>query len=158
MEVHKATATDTENLLVTTNEALQFKISNGDTAWGKEPFTQEEIAAAISRGTTYVVHIDGEPAGRVTLTWSDERMWGEKGLDDKAGYIHSLAVRDAFRGQHVGEQIVDWCYAQIRQANRGYARLDCPADNEKLCGYYESQGFTRVGTHETGSVLYERVV
>lgn len=157
LSVHQATAADTNDLLVILNEALRFKLAQDDATWETTPWTLQEATHSINGGATYIAVVNGQPAGSVVLIWEDERAWGEIGLDNKAGYIHRLAVRDSFRGQQVGIKIMDWCLDQIREHGRPYARLDCPAGNKKLCQYYEKQGFQRKGTSvDHGNNLYER--
>lgn len=158
IEVRKATLADIDDLVQITKEAHQFKLAQGDMAWETKPFTRGDIRHSIQRGTSYIVESDGQPAGRVVLTWEDEKAWSNKGKDRQAGYIHALAVRDAFRGQHLGEEIVDWCCEQIRMVGRQYARLDCPAGNKKLCAYYERQGFRQQAMNSHNYALYERSV
>src|SRR6185312_4337737 len=102
-EIHKATLADADDMLITMNQALGYKLELGDTAWEETPFTLEDINQAIKRDTTYVASLDGQSAGQVVLIWEDERGWGERGLDSEAGYIHGLATRNSFRGQHLGE-------------------------------------------------------
>ncbi|HUB92941.1 MAG TPA: hypothetical protein VMB52_00365 [Verrucomicrobiae bacterium] len=63
LEIHKAIAADTADLLQTMNEALRFKLSHGDTTWEKAPFTTDDIVHAIERDTTYAVMVNGAPAG-----------------------------------------------------------------------------------------------
>lgn len=155
-EVKKATEEDVEPLTDIRNEALAFKLSHGDKAWEETPFTKQEMLDAIARNTLYLVLVDGKPAGSVVVYYEDEHTWGEKGLDGTAGYIGNLAVRDDFRGQGLGERIVEWAANKINDNNKLAIRLSCPANNAKLCSYYAKQDFEYVGINPTGSALYER--
>jgi len=59
--------------------------------------------------------------------------------------LHGLSVRKGFNGCGLGSFIIDWCADQVSILNRRYVRLGCDARNIKLCAYYESLGFVRVG-------------
>jgi len=54
----------------------------------------------------------------------------------------------------------NWCAHEVSRLNRRLLRLDCGAENTKLCAYYESLGFVRVGLKTDGIVwsLYEKPV
>jgi hypothetical protein len=41
----------------------------------------------------------------------------------------------------------DWCANKVSGLNRRFLRLDCGAHNAKLCAYYKSLGFVRVGLY-----------
>jgi ribosomal protein S18 acetylase RimI-like enzyme len=83
--------------------------------------------------------------------------------DPIAGYVHGLCVRNSYNGHGLGSFMLDWCANKVRELNRRYVRLDCAVHNAKLCTYYESLGFIRVGLHrepEPGGYvwsLYEKL-
>lgn len=56
--------------------------------------------------------------------------------------------------------MLDWCACKVSTLNRRLVRLDCAVRNERLCAYYESLGFVRVGLKSDGEVwsLYEKPV
>lgn len=145
-EVMPATMADVEDLALILQEAAAFKLSQGDTIWGRYAFTKDEAADIIAGGETYIARIDQQPAASVRLLWDDVRMWGpEKGADNQAAYIHRLATRNSFRGQGIGGRVLAWAGSRAQETGRPYLRLDCPAQNQKLCAYYLSQGFSFVG-------------
>ncbi len=94
----------------------------------------------------YLGKREGEPVATIMIQWSDPMVWGEKGNDGLAGYIHAFAIRRAIGGRRVGERVLEWAVEQIRARGRRYARLDCVASNQALCRYYEVRGFTPLGT------------
>lgn len=149
--------TDTETLLTLLEEARKYKLSLGDTAWGDCPFTEEDIVLRLNSDGCYVVEIDGSLAGSISLIWDDEHNWGEVGVNKQAGYIHELMVSGNFRGQKIGEHMIVWAIEQTKAKNRSFVRLDCHADNTKLCNYYEELGFKCRST-KNGSVFYEHSV
>lgn len=71
-------------------------------------------------------------------------------------------MRKGFNGRGLGSFVIDWCADLVSALDRRFVRLGCDARNTKLCAYYESLGFVRVGiapTPEHGDYidsLYER--
>jgi ribosomal protein S18 acetylase RimI-like enzyme len=108
----------------------------------------------------YVVEQDGVPVGTFSLDWDDELYWGRQ--EPIAGYVHGLSVRKGFNGRGLGSFVIDWRADLVSALDRRFVRLGCDARNTKLCAYYESLGFVRVGiapTPEHGDYidsLYER--
>lgn len=161
LELYKASTADAPLLTEILQEAHLFKIAQGDTAWGIRTFDIEETTSIIASGDTYIALLDRSPAGTVTLTNEDTRMWGPALGDDKtARYIHKLATRNQFRGQNLGGRIIDWAAGQTIGDGRSRLRLDCSIDDRRLCGLYESLGFTLVNNLvlPTGynAALYEK--
>lgn len=146
LEFRPATVEDAPELTEVLQQAAVFKASLGDNIWGPEPFTDKETIDSISGGNTYIALSSGELAGSLVVLTSDERIWGaEKGTDGKAIYLHRLAVGESFRGQHVGELMMKWAIGKARELGKTLIRLDCSTDNEKLCEYYDRNGFKEVG-------------
>jgi ribosomal protein S18 acetylase RimI-like enzyme len=80
----------------------------------------------------------------LTLSWQDDEYRGRQ--DPNAGYVHGLSIRDGFHGLGLGVYAIDSCADLVRVNDRERLRLDCEVNNAKLCAYYESIGFVRVGT------------
>lgn len=157
--VRAAAQDDIEALKLILNDASRFKTSKQDDAWGSI-WTDEDVAEALSFGNTNIVTLNGEAIGCVDLIWDDPYNWGEVlGSDGKAGYLHRLAVISEFRGQGLGEKIIDWVAERVRANNRQYIRLDCHADNHGLCSYYEGLGFEPVDNYMSNNkAFYQKSV
>ena len=142
--------------------ATKHKLDHGDTIWGTEGWSEEEVYDAMTESTIYLIKQGCEIVGTVSLQWDDPRSWGEQ--PPVAGYIHRLAVKHGFHGQGLGERVIDWAAARATENGRSFLRLDCEAKNTDLCGYYEKLGFTRVGTRPIPeydgyvAALYERPI
>jgi RimJ/RimL family protein N-acetyltransferase len=160
--IRRATAEDVPVLTQIRNDAHAKKVAHGDYAWGKEGdgFSEGWVPNSISRREVYVVEQDGVPVGTFSLDWDDELYWGRQ--EPIAGYVHGLSVRKGFNGRGLGSFVIDWCADLVSALDRRFVRLGCDARNTKLCAYYESLGFVRVGiapTPEHGDYidsLYER--
>jgi GNAT superfamily N-acetyltransferase len=139
-----------------------MKVAHGDYAWGKEGdgFSEAWVRNNVTRREVYLVELDGTSVGTFLLDLDDERHWGSQ--EAIAGYVHGLCVRKGFNGRGLGGFMLEWCAGKVRSLNRHAVRLDCPAHNLKLCAYYESLGFIRVGLYPepNGYVwsLYEKSV
>lgn len=103
-------------------------------AWVKEGFKNGEF---------YFILIDNQIAGMFRLLKEDELYWGVQA--SSARYIHSLVIKANFSGNGIGEQVILKVIEDCKKLNIQYLRLDCDAQNEGLCNYYEHQGFQKVG-------------
>jgi ribosomal protein S18 acetylase RimI-like enzyme len=141
------------------NDAHAKKVAHSDYAWGKDGdgFSERWVLNNVSQKEVYVVEQDGTSVGTFSLDWDDERHWGLQ--EPIAGYVHGLCVRKGFNGCGFGRFMIDWCADKVSALNRRFVRLDCDAGNAKLCAYYESLGFVRVGLKTDGYTwsLYEKL-
>jgi RimJ/RimL family protein N-acetyltransferase len=142
--IRSAVEDDLSTLTTIRNEAAAYKLSREDFAWGRTQWTAEAARQAFEQGGLYVIEQDGVPAGMLSLSWQDDEYWGPQ--DPNAGYVHGLSMKDGFRGVGLGIYAINWCADLVRANNRQRLRLDCELKNAKLCAYYESIGFVRVGT------------
>ncbi len=145
LSIVPATPNDAPELVRVLQDASDTKQEHGDNIWGTKPFTEEEAQSMIDTGYAYVARTeDGTIAGTFILQPEDERMWGDRGVDEQALYIHRLSARREFRGKGVGEQIISWAGQKARELQKPLLRLDCPYEQRSLCEYYENRGFTEV--------------
>jgi ribosomal protein S18 acetylase RimI-like enzyme len=147
MLVRSAGEWDMQVLTQIRNDAHATKVAHGDFAWGKEGdgFSEKWVRNNVSQRDLYVAELDGTPVGTFLLDLDDERHWGPQ--EPIAGYVHGLCVRKGFGGRGLGRFMLDWCAITLSGLKRQFVRLDCPAHNLKLCAYYESLGFIRVGLY-----------
>ena len=130
-------------------------------AWGTGAYTVEEVRYSMQSGDVYIAMLDSKAVGTFRLQWTDDIIWDGP---ENAGYIHQLAVMEGFHGQDLGAHLIDWASKKVAKHNKQFLRLDCPSANQKLCAYYERQGFVQVGLKSIPSfnnytaALYERKV
>ena len=98
----------------------------------------------VEAGLAYLGSLNGQNMETVSIQWEDSFSWGEKGLDGSAGYIHGLAVSRELAGKGIGRSLLGWSMDFIK-VRKPYVRLDCMAENPRLCRYYEEAGFSKVG-------------
>ena len=144
------------------SDSTDKKLLHGDTAWGSEGWSDQEVVDTMAESTEYIVYKDGEAVSTISIQFDDPRSWGEQ--PPNALYLHRLAVKEGMNGQGLGQKMINWAADQAKAHNRDFLRLDCPADNESLCKYYESQGFVKVSVNEDAgydgysAALYERPI
>lgn len=163
ISVRRAGLVDVSTLTQIRNDAHATKVAHRDYAWGKEGdgFSERWVRNNISEKEVYVVELEGTAVATFSLALEDERWEPQKPI---AGYVHGLSVRKGFNGRGLGHIMIDWCASKMTGLNRRFIRLDCAVQNAKLCAYYESLGFIRVGLYpepgDGGGVwsLYEKSV
>jgi ribosomal protein S18 acetylase RimI-like enzyme len=148
----RATAADFDAVFAMMIEAALWLQSRGISQWsffltqpGKN-FVRNRILTA----ETYLVSDPTDrPIATFTLLWKDEEIWGVRGLDGEAGYIHGLAVCRRAAGKGLGNVLLTLASNLIAQNSRRLVRLDCMAQNEALCNYYRRAGFTDLGVSDS---------
>jgi len=110
-------------------------------AWVKEGFDKGEFF--------FVFNDDGATVAMFRLLEHDTLYWGEKGLENSIKYVHSLVVRPDFSGLGIGKIVMLKIIENLESEGVKKFRLDCDGSNPKLCKYYESYGFKKVGEKET---------
>jgi len=155
--IRRATAEDVPVVAQIRNDAHATKVAHRDYAWGKEGdgFSESWVRNNVAVKTVYIVELDGNPVGTFVLDLDDEKHWGPQ--EPVAGYVHGFCVRKGFNGRGLGSFMLDWCDRRLAALNRRFIRLDCAAHNVKLCAYYESLGFIRVGQYaepEAGGYIW----
>jgi ribosomal protein S18 acetylase RimI-like enzyme len=150
-QFRRATLADLDTVYALITEAANWLKSRNSTQWAF--FLTDEgknlIRHRIETAETYLV-LDGQsdPIATFTIQWDDEKIWGQRGLDSKAGYVHGLAVSRRAAGNGIGLQMLQWSSNRITQNARPLVRLDCMADNAALCNYYRRAGFTDAGKYD----------
>jgi ribosomal protein S18 acetylase RimI-like enzyme len=158
LNVVRVEPADLDAVVEIIEDARRWLLSRGINQWPK-PMTKRWLAEITHGHEVYLASLDGINVATVTIQWSDEQIWGE--MQDNAGYIHQLAVRDHFHGRRTGLQLLGWAEKRIASRNKWCARLDCWSENAKLCAYYENAGYTfqRVTTRYGRSFnLYEKEI
>lgn len=97
--------------------------------------------------------------GMVRILREDLLYWGKQ--KDKAIYVHSLIVKEAYNGRGIGQRILEEIGQKAIKENCKFLRLDSDSKNPKLCRYYENLGFKKVGVKDlplSTYNLYEKEV
>ena len=128
------------------------------------PAAHDEYAASIrtraESGSLFAVRAGDLALGFFSLDVSPSQWW----LVDETSalYLAGMVVARWARGRRVGSFIIEWCLAEAARQERQCVRLDCHADNLRLCRYYEAHGFQLRGRVEQHpgyhGCLYQRKV
>ena len=95
------------------------------------------------RGKILIAEVDGEIAGYATVlskVSSDELEDG--GIE--YGLVSDLVVRDAFRGQGFGRQLLDAAESYARACEVSWLRIGFLAGNQSAQDLYTSMGFANL--------------
>jgi ribosomal protein S18 acetylase RimI-like enzyme len=150
-QLRRTTLTDLDTVYALITEAANWLQSRNSTQWSFFLTHQGKdlIRHRIETAETYLVlDPNAQPIATFTIQWDDEKIWGSRGLDKTAGYVHGLAVSRRAAGNGIGLQMLDWSCKLIAQKSRPLVRLDCMADNAALCNYYRRAGFTDAGKYD----------
>jgi GNAT superfamily N-acetyltransferase len=99
----------------------------------------EYYAESIANGEVYLGLMGSHIVASFRLLREDSMVWPEEGGD--ALYLHTLAVRRAWSGQGLGQQMLNWAEQQASLSGKTFLRLDCFANNRILRRYYENAGY-----------------
>lgn len=148
LQFARAIPADGQRVSTIVEEAARWLASKGipQWSWYLTDEGRKTIPDRITKLETYLVTLGGNDVATFTLQWADRMFWGDKGEDEQAGYIHGLAVRRMFAGRGVGAAAIDWAGREIARRGRPFFRLDCMAENPRLCDFYRGQGFIDAGS------------
>jgi GNAT superfamily N-acetyltransferase len=123
-------------------EAAVWLNNQGQEMWRQEQLSADNLLKSYAYSEMYLGYVDGAPASAMVLQEEDRALWPEAGNDSL--YIHKLSVRRKFAKSGLSSAMISWAKSQAAERRKKYLRLDCAADREKLCCFYEGQGFCKV--------------
>jgi GNAT superfamily N-acetyltransferase len=92
-----------------------------------------------------------KPEGRLFLAFSDDKLAGciaMRKLEDRICEMKRLFVRDSFRGQRIGVQLIEKLIDDARAEGYAKMRLDTfPQKMGKAVSLYESHGFRHISPY-----------
>ena len=100
---------------------------------------EEGFRAKLTRGEVFSVHQTEGLAGVFCLSESPSEWWWDQCSD--ALYFSNFVVRLEAQGKGVGKRTLFWCEERARERGVRKLRLDCHAENGRLCRYYEDADF-----------------
>ena len=144
----RAGITDYDAVMTILREAADWLSARGIHQWyhWHMDVGEQILRDRIEHHEVYLFRRDNSPIGTLTIQWSDPDVWGERGIDGLAGYVHGMAVARSAGGMRVGERMLEWAVNKIAVRGLTFARLDAMASNVPLCHYYEQRGFQPLGT------------
>jgi ribosomal protein S18 acetylase RimI-like enzyme len=156
----RAKPEDSNEILLLLQRISSWLAGKGIDQW--KDFFNEKGKATLERrfreGEVYKIVKDGVILGVFVIQW-DDTFWHPMKKDDLACYIHTMGIDPSLTGKGIGKKILSFAEDIAVRAGRKYIRLDCNADNARLCEFYESNGFYKAGSKpwENWNVrLYEK--
>lgn len=145
-DMHQADDRDLEAIIDLLEESAAWMISIGIDRWRPGTFiaTRDQLTLELEAGIVYVWKVEGQVLGTLRLTEHDVSIWGNDGVP--ALYVHKMSVRRTLRGRGSGRALVQWVEKEAMARRRDVLRLDCWAENPRLCAFYESCGFKPIRT------------
>ena len=153
----RARPDDLAEALTLFEDVRAWMINRGVNTWRPIELWRDLIAQKITYGVMYLAWLDGQVVGTMTLDWEAGELWDAAPAE--AGYLAHFTTRRALAGTRIGTQMLAWAEAETRRAGKAYLRLDCWAENQALCAYYERAGFERRRNITIGDfpvALYEK--
>ncbi|HXL74032.1 MAG TPA: GNAT family N-acetyltransferase [bacterium] len=115
---------------------------------------REILERRFHEGEVYKVLQGDLLVGVFVVQW-DDTFWHPMKNDQMACWIHTMGLDPSWMGRGIGCQILSFVESLAFQNRKKYVRLDCGADNPRLCGFYESNGFQKAGTKFWGDWLIQ---
>ncbi|MCE7999272.1 MAG: GNAT family N-acetyltransferase [Rhodobiaceae bacterium] len=88
----------------------------------------------------WIVESEGETAGYLILTIGFSMYYG-----GKDGFIDELFLKEAYRGQGGGAEIMRFADKQAKELGLAYLHLEVTEPNTRARGIYERRGFAPTG-------------
>jgi ribosomal protein S18 acetylase RimI-like enzyme len=144
----RAAIPDYDAVMAILREAADWLSARGIQQWYHWYMKAGEqiLRERLEHHEVYLFQRDSASVGTLTIQWTDPDVWGERGVDGLAGYVHGMAVARSAGGMRVGERMLEWAVERIAARGQPFARLDAMASNAPLCRYYEQRGFRPLGT------------
>jgi GNAT superfamily N-acetyltransferase len=155
MKIEASIPADSEQVAAVICEAASWLESRGKALWRSVAITQESVSRDVEAGRFLVAREADQIVGVVRFQLEDPEYWPEIESGSSA-YLHRLAVRRAFAGQGLSRKLLGAGVVKARSLSRGYLRLDCVADREKLRQLYEGYGFAFHSYRKVGSSMVAR--
>ena len=150
--IERAQADDVEAVVRLFVDAAVWMKSRGIYQWTTSPKPRfwEHVRQKIGEGEVFVVRGEhGRLLGHIRFDYEAGRIWPDDPAD--TAYVRGLVIANKMRGQGLGAEMLDWAQGYARQKGYWRLRLDCLAENDRLCQYYADYGFAFLGEGYSGS-------
>jgi ribosomal protein S18 acetylase RimI-like enzyme len=144
--LRQAQPSDRAAILKMRNARAQQLLDMGIRQWLPGEFGERLLQEWIDQRWVHVAVSDSnDPVGCVAVLWADPDIWGDRGVDGSAGYIHLLVTAPAAAGQSLGDHLLRHAEMIIAQRDRSWSRLDAVSSNPFLLDWYEARGYESIG-------------
>jgi GNAT superfamily N-acetyltransferase len=134
---------DVDEAINIMREAANWLIKTGKPLWQLEDLIKEKLLKDNKNNEFHVLKIDNVGAAAMILTWEDQLIWPDV-KQGESGFIHKLSIRRKYAGTGISRNMIEHAIEECKKRNIVLLRLDCAADREKLCSFYENFGFKQI--------------
>jgi len=131
---------DCDDVAAILAEAAAWAEERHGKLWIQEELDVVSIRNDVGRGEFFLGRIADGPISVLRYQLIDREFWPDS-IDDRAAYVHRLAVRRRYAGQGVAAAMLGWAAARARSQGLEFLRLDTDLDRPKLRALYLSCGF-----------------
>jgi ribosomal protein S18 acetylase RimI-like enzyme len=137
ISIRKATLSDAEAILACLREAFEpYRERYTREGFLDTVLTAETIRRRMSVMTIFVaVNVDSEIVGTVACGV----------VTPEEGHLRGMAVRPAWHGQGIAQQLLDVAEAELRRCNCRRVTLDTTEPLKRAIWFYEKNGFRSTG-------------
>ena len=143
MDIRNSKIEDIDEIFRLYENAIKFQKINGAVPWAG--ITRTMVENEINEKRQWKLMINNSIACVWVTTFTDPQIW-EKRNNDPSIYIHRIATDIPFRGKKLVSEIVQWGKNYAKINNKKFIRLDTAGENKKLIDYYQSCGFSFLGS------------
>lgn len=123
--------------------AVEYQQQKGYQLWPE--FEPSLIIAEQQAGLHWKIVRDGKVVCIFSIAYTDPVIWGKESIQDKAIYLHRIAVDPNSKGLRSMELIRDWAIEHAKQKGLDAVRMDTWGENLNIREYYISCGFPYIG-------------
>lgn len=166
MEFRKSSIGDIPEMMKIINQAQEYFKSKGIDQWQDGYPNEDNLKEDIDADESYVMLIDGKIVATVAISFRGEstydKIYDGKWLSDgKYGVVHRVAISEAFKGQGLSHEIMNFSEEKCKEEGYRSIKIDTHKDNFVMRGLLEKNGFKYCGVIllEDGAerVAYEKI-
>ena len=149
IEMTLARPNDLDEILALFDEAVVWLVSHGiEKQWGTTPFSElprmrERFIAWIGQGVLFTAYNNDQLVGTLVVSETAPayvaHLW--QSFPISALYLEAFITARSRAGQGIGRIVLQWAEQYAIQSHKTTLWLDCWAENQALCRYYEQAGF-----------------
>ena len=141
---------DVDEAINIMREAVNWLVDTGQPLWKLEDLTKEKLLKDNKNNEFHVLKIDNVSAAAMILKWEDKLFWPNV-KQGESGFIHKLSIRKKYSGTGISRNMIEHAIEECKKRNIALLRLDCAADRQKLCSFYENFGFKQIKRRMIGT-------
>ena len=166
MIIRKANKRDLEGIMKMYKSCVNGMIENGIDQWDETYPNQEIINEDVTKGTYYVLEMDGTIIGGINIDQNqDDTYLPLKWKDESNAFlvVHRLGVKEEFWNKKIGKYLMLFTESIVIKKGLKSIRLDTYSGNLKAMQFYIRLGYTELGTinlkpHKDKYHCFEKII